>query len=77
VLLAAGKGPESIADLKEAVLVPSATKYLHLASALASEQQVDAAREAFAEAKKIGFKTERLSPGDRQRLKSLEATLGK
>ena len=77
MLLAAGKGRESVADLKEAVLAPSATKYLHLASALASEQQVEAAREAFAEAKKLGFTTERLSPGDRQRLKALEATLGK
>jgi len=77
VLLAAGKSAESIADLREAVLVPSATKYLHLASALASEQQVEAAREAFAEAKKLGFTTERLSPGDRQRLKALEAILGK
>jgi len=76
VLLAAGKGRESIADLKEAVLVPSATKYLHLASALASEQQLEAAREAFAEAKKLGFAAERLSSSDRQRLKDLETILG-
>lgn len=76
VLLAAGKGRESLADLKEAVLMPSATKYLHLASALASEQQIDAARQAFAEAKKIGFTATHLSSGDRRRLKALETALG-
>lgn len=76
VLLATGKSREAVADFKEAVLVPSATKYLHLASALMAEQQVDAARQAFAEAKKLGFTTQSLSSGDRKRLKALESTLG-
>ncbi len=75
VLLAAGKGEEAIADLQEAVLTPSATKYLHLASALASQQQLKEARAAFAEAKKIGFSPEQLSGADRQRLEALETAL--
>lgn len=76
VLLAAGKGREAVADLKESILVPTATKYLHLASALASQDQLDAARQAVAEAKKMGFVTRQLSVGDQQRLKALEAALG-
>ena len=75
VLLAAGKTRESIADLREAVLVPSATKRLHLAMALALDQQVEAARQEYAEAKKAGFTTTQLSAGDRQRLKKLEAII--
>ena len=76
VLLAAGKGEESIAELKESLLVPSATKYLHLAQALASQQQLEAARTALAEAKKLGFSKRRLVSGDQQRLNTLEAALG-
>jgi cellulose synthase operon protein C len=75
VLLAAGKGEEAVADLKEAILVPTAIKYLHLASALASQEQLDAARQALAEAKKMGFVTRQLSVGDQQRLRALEAAL--
>jgi predicted Zn-dependent protease len=76
VLLAAGKGEESIAELKESLLAPSATKYLHLAQALASQQQLEAARTALAEAKKLGFSKRRLVSGDRQRLNALEAAIG-
>jgi len=76
VLLAAGKGKEAVADLKEAILMPSATKYIHLAAALASQDQLDAARQALAEAKKSGFVSRQLSAGDQQRLKAVEAALG-
>jgi len=76
VLLAAGKGQEAIADLKEGLLVPTATKYLHLAAALASQDQFDAARQALAEAKKRGLVTRQLSAGDQQRLRAIEASLG-
>ena len=76
VLLAAGKGQEAIADLKEAILVPTAAKYIHLAAALASQDQLDAARQALAEAKKRGFVTRQLSASDQQRLRAVEAALG-
>jgi hypothetical protein len=75
VRLAAGKAQEATADLREAILMPTAAKYLHLASALASQDQLDAARQAFAEAKKLGWVTGRLSAGDQQRLRDLEAAL--
>ena len=77
VLLAAGKGKEALADLKEAILAPTATKYLHLAMALASQKQFDAAREALAEAEKRGLVPSQFSPGDQQRLKSLETDLSR
>jgi tetratricopeptide (TPR) repeat protein len=76
VLLAAGKGQEAVADLKDAILIPTATKHLHLALALASQDQFDAARQALAEAKKIGFAPRQLSVGDQQRFRALEAALG-
>ena len=77
VRLAAGKAQEAVADLKEAILMPTAMKYLHLASALASQDQLDAARQAFAEAKKQGWVTGQLSAGDQRRLRDLEAALEK
>jgi predicted Zn-dependent protease len=76
VLLAAGQGRRAIEDLQEAVLSPSPAKYIHLASALVSERQLDAARKALEEARKIGFQPEQLSPGDRKRLKAVESALG-
>jgi hypothetical protein len=51
-------------------------KYIHLAAALVSEDQLDAARQALAEAKKRGFVTRQLSAGDQQRLRAVEAALG-
>jgi tetratricopeptide (TPR) repeat protein len=76
VLLEMGRAPEAIADFNESLLIPTATKYLHLASALASEQQLEAARKAFAEAKKLGLAPHHLAAGDQGRLKALEAALG-
>ena len=76
VRLAAGRGQEAVADLQEAVLVPTGPKYLHLASALASQEQVEAARKALAEAKKLGLAPRHLSEGDQDLLQSLEARLG-
>jgi tetratricopeptide (TPR) repeat protein len=75
VLLAMGRAPEAIADFNESLLIPTATKYLHLASALASEQQLEAARKAFAEARKLGLVPHHLSAGDQGRLKALETAL--
>ena len=76
VLLEKGRAPEAIADFKESLLIPTATKYLHLASALASEQQLEAARKAFADAKNLGLFPHQLSSGDQARLKALETALG-
>jgi len=76
ILLEEGKGREAIADFNESILQPTAAKYLHLASALASDRQMDAARKAFAEARRIGYSPNRLSSGDRERLKTLETLLG-
>jgi tetratricopeptide (TPR) repeat protein len=76
ILLEEGKAREAIADLNEAILAPTAAKYLHLASALVLDAKMDAARKAFAEAKKLGLTANQLSDGDRERLKALEASLG-
>jgi cellulose synthase operon protein C len=76
VLLEMGRAPAAIADFNESLLIPTATKYLHLASALASEQQLEAARKAFADAKKLGLIPHQLSTGDQGRLKALETALG-
>lgn len=76
VLLAAGKTDEAIATLQDAVLVPSAAKYLHLACALAAGQRVDEARKALAEAKALGLDPPTLSHDDRRRLATLETAFG-
>jgi tetratricopeptide (TPR) repeat protein len=76
ILLEEGRGREAIADFNESILQPTAAKYLHLASALASDRQMDAARKAFAEARRLGYSPNRLSFGDRERLKALETLLG-
>jgi predicted Zn-dependent protease len=77
VLLAAGKGKDALTDIKTSILVPTASKYIHLAAALASQDQFDAARQAVAEAKKLGFVTRQLFSTDQRLLKSLEAALAK
>ena len=76
VLLAAGKIGDSVAVLKEAVLTPSAAKYLHLACALAADRQVEEATKALAEARKLGLDPLTLSADDRVRLDALESALG-
>jgi Flp pilus assembly protein TadD len=76
VLLAAGKRDEAVSNFKEAVLIPSATKYLHLAVALLEREETEEARAALAEARKIGLNPDQLGPGDRQRLAALEKALG-
>ena len=75
VLLAEDKGKEALADLNEAILVPSAAKYLHLAFALASQDRFDDARKALAEAKARGLVPRQLSSGERRRLNALETEL--
>jgi len=76
VLLAVGKTREAVAALEDAVLVPSPTKFLHLACALAADGQIKNAREALLKARTLGLDPRTLTVDDRTRLASLESTLG-
>ena len=77
VLLAAGKTGAAVAALTEAVLEPSAPKYLHLACALAADRQIEAARKAYAQATQLGLEPLSLSADDRLRLAVLQSAIGK
>jgi tetratricopeptide (TPR) repeat protein len=77
VRLAAGRSAEAVADLEEAVLVPSATKHLHLACALAAQKRFEAARRSLETAKRIGLDRRRLDAGDQARLQTLEAAVAR
>jgi tetratricopeptide (TPR) repeat protein len=76
VLLAAGKTSEAVATLKEAVLAPSAAKYLHLACALAADRQIEEARKALDQAKSLGLDPATLPADEQLRLTTLQAGLG-
>jgi tetratricopeptide (TPR) repeat protein len=76
VRLAAGEAGAAVSDLTEAVLDRSATKYLHLACALAADQRMDSARKALAEARRQGLDATRLATEDAAMLRSLEAAMG-
>ena len=76
VLLAVGDNGDAVAVLREAVLDPTAEKYLHLACALAAWEEPEDARKALVEARKIGLDPRRLDADDRERLKAVEAALG-
>ncbi len=75
IRLAQGQVEKSVQDLQEAVLAPTAAKFLHLAEAQLSARQVSAARRSLEQAKKLGLKPERLSSSDQQRLEQVEAGL--
>jgi capsule polysaccharide export protein KpsE/RkpR len=70
-----GDTEQSVEDLQEAVLAPTAAKYLHLAEAQLASQQVAAARRSLEQAKQLGLEPERLSRADRARLEQIEAAL--
>jgi tetratricopeptide (TPR) repeat protein len=76
VLLAVGDNGDAVAVLREAVLDPTAEKYLHLACALAAWEEPEDARKALVEARKIGLDPRRLDADDRERLKAVETALG-
>jgi cellulose synthase operon protein C len=76
VLLAAGESGAAVDALSEAVLDRSATKYLHLACALAADQRMEHAKRALAEARKRGLDTSRLAAHDVELLRSLESQVG-
>jgi tetratricopeptide (TPR) repeat protein len=76
VRLAGGDARGAVEDLREAVLVPSAAKYLHLAVAELAAGDDSAARSAFKKSRDAGIDRERLSRSDRERLRQLEDVLG-
>jgi len=76
VLMAAGESGAAVDALSEAVLDRSATKYLHLACALAADRRIEPARRALAEARKRGLNSSRLATQDAELLRSLESAVG-
>lgn len=75
VALVKGETEQSVEDLQEAILAPTAAKYLHLAEAQLAARQVAAARRSLEQAKELGLEPTRLSRSDRVRLEQLEAAL--
>jgi hypothetical protein len=75
IRLVQGDVEQSVADLEEAVLAPTAAKYLHLAQAQLSAEQLAAARRSLDQAKELGLESDRLSQSDRSRLEQVEAAL--
>ena len=75
VRLVQGDAKQSVADLEEAVLAPTAAKYLHLAQAQLAAEQMAAARRSLEEAEALGLQADRLSQSDRDRLQAVEAAL--
>ena len=75
VRLAKGQTNLALDDMREAVIAPTALKYLHLAAAHAALSDMGAARAAFARAKALGLGKERLDTRDQRRVESLESTL--
>jgi predicted Zn-dependent protease len=76
VRLAQGDHAGGAADLREAILDPSATKYLHLASAELAAGNTEAARAALASARAAKLTAARLTREDAARLETLERELG-
>jgi len=75
VRLAVGDTAGAVADLREAVLVPSAVKHLHLAVAEHAAGEERAARATLARAKAAGIDSQRLTAADRERLDRLVRAL--
>lgn len=75
VRLIKGEAEDSVEDLQEAVLAPTAAKYLHLAQAQIAAKQVASARRSLEQAKELGLNPERLSRSDRVRLEEVETAL--
>jgi Tfp pilus assembly protein PilF len=75
VRLAGGDTAGAVADLREACLQPSATKYLHLAAAELAAGDERAAGEALAKARTAGLERAVMSPADAARLRNLDEAL--
>jgi cellulose synthase operon protein C len=76
VRLASGDPAGAVEDLREAILDPSAIKFLHLAVAELAGGDAAAARRALESARSKGIGKLRLMPDDAERLKSLDRELG-
>jgi Tfp pilus assembly protein PilF len=76
VRLAKGEPEAAVTDLREAILVPSAAKYLHLAAAELAAGDETAARKSLEAARREKLATQRLTPEDVERLKVLEEKFG-
>ena len=76
VRLAKGQTSESLEDFEEAVLIPTAAKYLHLAAAQVQAEQLAAARRSLERAKQLGLDPSQLSTADRERLQAVQAAIG-
>lgn len=76
VQLAKGEPAAAVADLREAILVPSAAKYLHLAAAELAAGDESAARRALESARRQKLSSQRLSAEDAELLKLLEEKFG-
>ena len=76
VRLAKGETEAAVADLREAVLAPSAAKYLHLAAAELAAGDELAARKSLSAARREKLATQRLSSEDAERLRTLEEKFG-
>ena len=76
VRLAKGEHEAAVADLREAILAPSAAKYLHLAAAELAAGDEAAARKSLESARREKLGAQRLTPEDAERLKILEQKFG-
>lgn len=76
VWLAKGDTTRAIADLQESLLDPSAIKYLHMAAACFEARQISDCRAALVAAEGRGLRQERLAAAERERLASVDKSLG-
>ena len=76
VRLAKGEPEAAVTDLREAILAPSAAKYLHLAAAELAAGDETAARKSLEAARREKLADQRLTPDDVERLKVLEQKFG-
>lgn len=71
-----GNYSKAVEDLREAALIPTPVKLLHLAVAQEGAAQIEGARRSLARARKLGLIADQLSKADRARLERLDAALG-
>lgn len=74
--LARGQTTLAMDDMRDAVIVPTALKFLHLATIQAELSDTAGARTSFERSKSLGLLDERLSADDKRRLEHLETVLG-
>ena len=75
IRLAQGDTVSAVEDMSDAILAPTAGRYLHLAALRAAQGDLPAARAAFDKAVTLGLDQKRLSTADRERRARVEAAL--